>query len=243
MRLIFISDLHLNSDDSINTALFVASLQQWVRECDALYILGDLFDYWLGDDDSNEFIIAIKSALYQFTRRRPIYLIVGNHDFGLGSVFANDTGVSIIEDGSAIAISGDRCLLSHGDRFCTLDTAYQRMRRLIRSRIVMSLMRMLSLANRMRIKDYLQNSSRRNHVPVNYNLERYNVVPTAIWQLAAVHHCGMVIHGHTHKPGVYRLDSAVDDRYLMRIELPNWHPHASHAKYLLYDDGHFVLHA
>jgi len=87
MKLAFVSDLHLSPETHISNKMFLDLLNQWRDELDALYILGDFFDYWLGDDDSNEFISTIKESFANFTKFKPIYFIGGNHDFAIGKRF------------------------------------------------------------------------------------------------------------------------------------------------------------
>ena len=133
MRLIFISDLHLSSDTEENNQLFYELLNKWQVDIDALYILGDFFDAWLGDDDSNLFIEQMKLHLREFTKKKPIYYIRGNHDFAVGRRFERQTGVKILKDCSVIEVANNRILLTHGDVFCSLDVGYQRLKKIIQN--------------------------------------------------------------------------------------------------------------
>ena len=121
MKLAFISDLHLSEHTPKNNQIIYAQMTKWQTELDALYILGDFFDFWCGDDDDNQFIRDIKLSLQTFSRLKPIYFIWGNHDFGIGKRFAKETGITLIKDCTMLRVGKNNILLCHGDVFCTLD--------------------------------------------------------------------------------------------------------------------------
>ena len=218
MKLAFISDLHLSEDTPIHNQTLYALLLKWQDELDGLYILGDFFDSWCGDDDNNAFIAEMKAALSNFSRHKPIYFMIGNHDFALGKHFAQATGMTLIKDCTVLEIGRNRILLSHGDRFCTLDTKYQKMKKFLTNPLILGTMRRLPLAWRYKIKHYLEHTSTKafNTQPAH----TYQVVDTAIIADATKHKANIVIHGHTHKPNLYTIKTETGT--ILRFEIPDW---------------------
>jgi UDP-2,3-diacylglucosamine hydrolase len=134
-------------------------MKYWQNNVDALYILGDFFDYWLGDDDDNPFISTIKQSLAQFTQLKPIYFIGGNHDFAIGKKFARETKIAILNDCSTINLDNRSILISHGDVFCSLDVKYQRMKKILQNPILIYILTKTPLKFRKKIKDKLEKKS------------------------------------------------------------------------------------
>lgn len=219
MKLIFISDLHLSPNTQGNNQLFLSLMQQWVNNIDGLYILGDFFDYWLGDDDDNQFISEIKACFKGFTKYTPIYFIGGNHDFALGNKFANETGIKILQDCYVLEADNRRILLSHGDRFCTLDISYQRMKKILQNPLIVYLLKKIPLAWRYKLKNKLEKESNTSYNQ-GYSY-KYKVVDNTIAKHIAKYRADTVIHGHTHDPGYYTVQIA-NDILIPRIEIPDW---------------------
>jgi UDP-2,3-diacylglucosamine hydrolase len=235
MKIIFISDLHLTADSSNKNLLFFSALKQWRGAINALYILGDFFDYWLGDDDDNLFIQQIKSALKDFTCVTPIYFCHGNHDFALGKAFAQQSGIQFIRDLHTLVADDQRILLSHGDTFCSLDISYQRMKKILRNPIVIFLLRRLPLKLRYKIKEKLESSSH-NRNPDKSHLEHlYQVVPKSVIASAVQANAAIVIHGHTHNPGYYPL-TGPSGTTIHRYEIPDWEERPP-GGYILWNNG------
>lgn len=230
MKLAFISDLHLSVNTPIHTQKFAELMEKFETEIDELYILGDFFDYWLGDDDNNEFIREIKYILKSFTQVKPIYFMGGNHDFAVGNQFAKDTGITLIKDLTCIEVGSNRILLSHGDVFCTLDTGYQNMKKILQNPIVMTVLRRLPLSFRYKLKNLLKKKSdqkfNKSQQDPRYTEDRYMVVDNVITKIANKCGANIVVHGHTHRPGKYIIksdgDSKLDTYCLVRFELPDW---------------------
>jgi UDP-2,3-diacylglucosamine hydrolase len=218
MKIVLISDLHLSPDTLNANNEFAQLMQQWQSEIDALYILGDFFDFWCGDDDDNIFIRQIKTIFSNFTQHKPIYFMVGNHDFGLGKKFARSTGIKIIRDATVIKVADNLILLSHGDRFCTLDKGHQKLRFFLHNRFVVSILGYTPLAWRYKIKEKLEKKS-----GAVYNIkpqETYLVVNSTIVKFAKKYGANIVIHGHTHNPGKYEIPT--DNGSIIRYEIPDW---------------------
>ena len=133
MTFLFISDLHLEPDRPEIADQFLRFLETDALNAAALYILGDLFESWLGDDDPNEHYAWIKQALCKLTRKKvPVYFMHGNRDFMIGAEFAADTGIQILSDPTVADIHSQSVLLSHGDAYCTDDVEYQAVRTMTR---------------------------------------------------------------------------------------------------------------
>lgn len=120
---LFIADLHLSDDTPELNRLFLQFLQAQQGRADALYILGDLFEVWLGDDVLGETAVQTASALKTFGRTAPVYFICGNRDFLLGSSYAKQAGITLLPEVREIELYGTRYLISHGDEMCTDDTS------------------------------------------------------------------------------------------------------------------------
>lgn len=237
MKLAFISDLHLSPDTPQNNQLLFNLLKSWQHNLDALYILGDFFDYYLGDDDNNEFTLSIKKAFSEFTKHTPIYFIGGNHDFGLGPIFVRETGVKIIRDLTTIKVANNTILLSHGDAFCTLDIKYQRMKKVLQNPLLMYILRKTPLSWRYKLKEALENKSASvfNAEPD----ETYHVVDSTISRIAKQKEANIVIHGHTHKPGRYLINAG--DLTIERYEIPDW-ADRNGGGYIMLEDENIQIH-
>ena len=222
MKLIFISDLHLSPNTPEANQLFFQLLDKWCGQIDGLYILGDFFDYWLGDDDDNSFISAVRSNLKQFSLTTPIYFRGGNHDFAVGKKFAKQAGMQLIPDMTTLKIGNETILLSHGDTFCTLDIGYQKMKRILQNPIVMFILRRIPLKLRYKLKESLESKS---HATINTRPEHhYMVVDESILSYVERSNATIVIHGHTHRPGSYLLTSK-NATQIRRYEIPDWQDH------------------
>lgn len=238
MKLAFISDLHLSPETFNNNQLFYGLIKKWQIEVDALYILGDFFDYWLGDDDDNIFIREMKSVFKEFTQLKPIYFIGGNHDFALGKKFAAETGITRIPDLTTIAVGPNRILLSHGDAFCTLDIAYQKMKWILQNKFIVWLLLKTPLSLRYKIKEKLENKS-----SAGFNTkspETYLVVDETIAEIAHKQNANVVIHGHTHLPNRYSVKSPYRND-LLRFEIPDW-TDRNPGGYILVDGTKIKIH-
>ena len=133
MTTLFISDLHLEADRPDIADQFLRFLETEALNAEAVYILGDLFESWVGDDDPNEHYAWIKQGLGKLTNKRvPVFFMHGNRDFMIGEAFAEETGVTILSDPSVVELYGEKVLLSHGDAYCTDDHEYQAIRKMTR---------------------------------------------------------------------------------------------------------------
>ncbi|MCC2624887.1 MAG: UDP-2,3-diacylglucosamine diphosphatase [Burkholderiales bacterium] len=232
MKLAFISDLHLSPETPENNQILFNLLTSWQQNLDGLYILGDFFDYYLGDDDNNEFMLSIKKAFREFTKHVPIYFIGGNHDFGIGPIFEKETKIRFIRDLTTIKVGTNTILLSHGDAFCTLDIKYQRMKKILQNPLLMYILRKTPLSWRYKLKDTLEKKSAKafNSMPQ----DTYHVVDNTIIEFAKQKQANIVIHGHTHKPGRYLIEA--NNLTIQRYEIPDWADRPGGGHIMLEDD-------
>lgn len=226
----FISDLHLNPARPDITALFEDFLQNQAASADALYILGDLFDAWIGDDDTSEFALRMQQALRNTTASGvPVYFIAGNRDFLIGSQFSRNTGVTVLPEPSVVDLYGQPTLLLHGDTLCTDDTSYQRFRRIIRWRPLQQLLLALPLSWRMRIANKLRATSKTQQPLTADQLRIMDVNEHAVREAFLTHDVQHLIHGHTHRPAVHQ-HRLPNGEFAERIVLGDWYSQSSYLK-------------
>lgn len=222
MSTLFISDLHLCSEQPGITQLFLNFLHQQAREAEALYILGDLFETWIGDDNVNSYNKTIITALADLTTNGVAsYFMPGNRDFLIGQQFIQQTGCRYLKDPTVINLYGNLTLLTHGDRFCSLDKDYQRYRRLAHSRFWQSLFLHLPLGWRQKIANSLR-AQEHSNPPIND--AKYDVVISDL--LACLENypdIKQIIHGHTHLPSI-QLIKQLDNKWIKRFVLSDWQP-------------------
>lgn len=219
MSTLLISDLHLSAQQPALTHLFLHFLQNQAREAEALYILGDLFESWIGDDEETPFHQQIATALAALTAHGvKTYFMPGNRDFLMGQHFIEKTGCKLLTDPTLITLYGIQTLLSHGDRWCTLDKYYMWFRYLTRSRFLQSLFLKLPLTLRQKIARYLRGND--HHAP--YKPEKYDVVLSEVVRCLQHTPAQLIIHGHTHQPCIQLFQ--LNKTLLKRIVLSDWRP-------------------
>lgn len=201
----FISDLHLSVERPDITALFKRFLEQEARSSDALYILGDLFDAWIGDDDVTPFHQEVITALRELTSHGvPVYFIAGNRDFLIGRRFAEQTGVTLLPESKVIDLYGVPTLIMHGDTLCTLDKGYLRFRRIIRNRFLLGFLTRLPLQWRRTIARKLRSGSKSQQPLSQSQLSIMDATTEGVHAALVEHQVTRLIHGHTHRPGVHQ---------------------------------------
>ena len=210
-RRVYLADLHLEDADGPRFARFAECLEREAHWADALFILGDLFEFWIGDDDDSELAEYTCAALRGAAARAELRFLPGNRDFLCGEGFARRSGARLIEDPHRTA---DGLLLAHGDALCTDDSAYQEWRAHARAPAWKDAMLAKPLAERRRLGAELRAQSRKENSNKAERIMDAN--PAAAAQLAERHDARTLIHGHTHRPGVHR--AAWGTRYV----LGNW---------------------
>ena len=224
MTTLFISDLHLEGDRPEIGRQFVGFLEGEARGAEALYILGDLFESWVGDDDPNPHYADMKVAIRNLSDSGvPVYFMHGNRDFMIGSRFAAEAGVTILPDPLAVELYGNKVLLSHGDALCTDDVEYQQVRQMTRNPEWQAMMRAKPLAERLAFAaDARSKSQQRNATLAE---EIMDVNQQAVEATVAEHDVDILLHGHTHRPAIHTFD--VDGRERKRIVLGDWYEQGS----------------
>ncbi len=219
-RTLFISDLHLDAARPEATARFHRFLQSALPGADALYILGDLFEYWVGDDGlALEFPGAIASDLKRASRLAPLFFMHGNRDFLAAQGFEGATGATLIADPTRIDLYGRTTLLLHGDTLCTGDLAYQRFRAQVREPAWQQAVLARPLAERVAMAKGLREES--DTAKQGKSMEIMDVSREAVERAFEDCDCDVMIHGHTHRPG--RHDYRVAGRDRERWVLPDWY--------------------
>lgn len=226
---LFISDLHLCESRPEIIDTFTSFLEGVASQADALYILGDLFEYWAGDDAiaSGAHAQTITALKNLHNHDVNTYLIHGNRDFLLGDIFTQASKVQILPDPSLIQLHGKSVLLSHGDALCTDDTAYQKFREEVRTESWKAQFLSQPLAERIAyIESVRKKSEQEKSIK---SMQIMDVNPTAVSALLqAYDYPNTLIHGHTHRP--YRHEHRQDDHLCERWVLGDWYDHGSFLK-------------
>ena len=224
MTTLFISDLHLEAERPDIGEQFLEFLRTDASEAEALYILGDLFEAWVGDDDPNTHYFKIKRGLRKVTDSGiPVYFMHGNRDFMIGKGFANETGVKILPDPYRVDMYGQKALLSHGDALCTDDVQYQRVRKMTRDPDWQASMLAKPLKERLRIADEARRQSLEQTLNLSMNIMDVN--QDAVRNVIIKHGVDILLHGHTHRPDVHTID--LGGRKAKRIVLGDWYTQGS----------------
>ena len=217
--ILLISDLHLEEERPDITRAFLHFLDTRARQAEALYILGDFFEVWIGDDAMTPFQQGITQALRRLSDSGTrIYLMHGNRDFLLGKAFCREAGCTLLGDPHVLTLNGEKTLLMHGDSLCTLDIGYQKMRRLLRNPLSLFILRNLPLDTRHRLARKLRSESRSQTRMKASDI--VDVTPEEVQRVMARYGVKTLIHGHTHRPDVHALQ--VDGQPAKRIVLGDW---------------------
>ena len=229
---LFISDLHLSPQKPELSQLFQAFLKQHSGPEFTIYILGDLFDMWLGDDFSQQYyptdISAIKHSTDAGTK---IYLMHGNRDFLMGDELCKTTGMTLIPDPYSIAINGTDIVLCHGDLLCTDDESYQQFRATIQNKTWINEFLAKTPHERLAIAEHFRQESARQSKEKTTVIMDVN--QQAVYKFMQQHKTTCLIHGHTHRPQQHTFE--LDTKEATRWVLGDWH--ADHAKYLVLSDA------
>ena len=217
--ILLISDLHLEEQRPDITRAFLHFLQTRARGAEALYILGDFFEVWVGDDGMSPFQHDIARALRELSDAGTrIFLMHGNRDFLIGRAFCRAAGCTLLKDPSIVHFNGEPMLLMHGDSLCTLDVGYMKLRRLLRNPLSLFILRNLPLTTRRKLARKLRSESRaQTRMKAR---EIIDVTPDEVPRIMAEHGVRTLIHGHTHRPAEHALE--VNGQSARRIVLGDW---------------------
>ena len=234
---LFVADLHLTDKRPEIVDAFLDFLSGPASQAASLFILGDLFEYWAGDDDADSaFNQRICTALRKTAATTPVFFMVGNRDLLAGEGFARAAGVQLLADPTVIRFASCPLLLSHGDILCTDDHAYQAFRRQVRDRDWQADFLGQSLAAR---RTFIENAREQSETAKRgKRMEIMDVNVEAVANLLRSHACSTLIHGHTHRPGhhIYLIDGHNCERYV----LADWR---ERAVWLAYDGAMFSAHS
>ena len=224
MAAIFISDLHIDASRPAITEQFLSFIATEARDADALYILGDLFESWIGDDAADLAQAAAIAGIRSLTAAGvPCFVMHGNRDFLLAGQFCSMSGAQLLSDPLIVTLYGERVLVMHGDALCTDDRAYQRLRATVRDVGWQRQFLALSVAARRTLAQAARAGSQAHTAAVEYAITDVNADSVAV----ALRTAGtdMLLHGHTHRPAIHKLQ--VDGRPCTRIVLGDWYEQGS----------------
>jgi len=220
MTIAFISDLHLSAERPSSISLFTDFMDKSGCLLESLYILGDLFDYWIGDDASATLgFTPVEQALKRATDSgTDIFFIAGNRDFLIGKDFAARTGVTLLEDMTVLELTGQRVMIAHGDRFCTDDTSYMQARQQFLDPGWQQAFLQRTIEERKSIALDLraQSENSKKHKPS----EIMDVNPGEIMRVVDENDLDILVHGHTHRPYVHQLQTK--NKEVRRYVLGEW---------------------
>ena len=218
---LFISDLHLQPSHPHTCAAFFLFLEERAMAAHSLYLLGDLFEYWAGDDDiSDPFHQQIVAALRKVSDGGTrVYWIGGNRDFLVSTGFAEAAGLTLLPETYVTEIGGQRLVLLHGDAQCTEDVKYMEFRAMVRQPAYQAQFMAMPLAQRKAIIAGMRESSRSEQGAKSYEI--MDVTPQAISEVFAQTGTDVMIHGHTHRPALHQVGAT------RRYVLPDWEPDAT----------------
>lgn len=222
MSTLFISDLHLHESRPLITRAFFQFLDEQASQANALYILGDFFDAWIGDDDDSSLPREVAQKLLVLKQHGvATYFMHGNRDFLLGENYAEKAGMELLADSCVINLYGTPTLLLHGDTLCTADAEYQQFRQMVRNPgwqhqvLSQPLAARRALATQLREKSQSMNSMKADDI--------MDVTPDEVIKQMQQAKVTQLIHGHTHRPATHSL--TVDGKAAQRIVLGDWHSH------------------
>jgi UDP-2,3-diacylglucosamine hydrolase len=221
---LFISDLHIDASRPSITEQFLSFLETEARDADALYILGDLFESWVGDDAADPAQTAAIAGLRSLTGLGiPCFVMHGNRDFLLAGQFCRASGAALLPDPLIVTLYGEPVLVMHGDALCTDDRAYQRLRATVREADWQRQFLALSIASRRALAGAARAGSQAHTATVEYAITDVNADSVAMALRTAG--TATLLHGHTHRPAIHALQ--VDGRPCTRIVLGDWYDQGS----------------
>jgi UDP-2,3-diacylglucosamine hydrolase len=235
MARLFVSDVHLDAGAPEAIGQFMEFLDVHARHAEALYILGDLFETWIGDDDADPAKSRVGAALAALTAAGvATFIMHGNRDFLLGRDFCQRTGCELLVDPTLVELDGERVLVTHGDALCTDDRAYQTLRSTVRT--LEWQRRFLDLP--LQTRNYLANQARADSQTHTARVQKeiMDVNADAVERSFRALDVRHIIHGHTHRPAIHH--TQIDGQDAQRIVLGAWYEQGS---YLWYERGVYEL--
>ena len=219
MTYLFIADLHLSTNHPRLVRGFLDLLDAYQNKHTQLYILGDWFNAWIGDDYTAPWLDEVVAHLKQFSQAagNHIYFIVGNRDFALGQKFLDQFSGQLLPDVYTLHIGSQRVRLEHGDALCTDDVSYQKFRKIIRNPIILATLKKTPLAFRQKLAQGFRKKSQQANQVKSYDVMDVNANAVA----QALQRSDVLIHGHTHRPNIH------NEHGKPRIVLGDWRTDAA----------------
>ncbi len=237
-KTLFISDLHLAPERPDIIQLFIQFMDEQASQADTLYILGDLVEYWLGDDDPAEGLDEVFQCMKKHADNGlNIYLMHGNRDFLMGEALAARAGCTLIHEPYIATFNNQPVLLLHGDILCTDDIRYQELRLMLRNPAWQAEFLAKPLSEREQMAQALRKQSQQE--TQSKDAEIMDVNATAVDSAFTEHDVTLMIHGHTHRPAIHKLDN--NGNSLTRIVLGDWYSQGSVLEFNSIDD--YQLHS
>ena len=219
MTIDFISDLHLDKTRPEVNKYFINYLDNINKDVTDLYILGDLFEYWVGDDDPMDGLNAIRASISQLGAKINIWYMHGNRDFLISKKICSSLNMHFLEDPTVITKNGQRLLLLHGDTLCTDDNEYQKFRSLVRSDEWQKQMLSKSLKERLALAENLRKRSINANADKNESIMDANI--NEVDTLIESYKPNIIVHGHTHRPNIHKHN--LNQEYIYRYVLGDWY--------------------
>lgn len=219
----FIADIHLSAERKDITLCLLDFLATDALKSEAVYVLGDLFEYWLGDDDVTPLSEEVAAAFHTLSKTVPIYFIHGNRDFAIRNNWAKKAGMTLLPEQYVIDLYGTPTLLMHGDELCTLDVEYQKFRKKARGWWWPKLVGALPLWLRRNLAERGRKISQKNQQ--NLTAQIMDVTQDEVIYVMTKHNIQQLIHGHTHRPNIHSF--VVNGKSANRIVLGDWYTQGS----------------
>jgi UDP-2,3-diacylglucosamine hydrolase len=220
MTTLFISDLHLDPARPDVARAFLHFIENQAPQAEALYILGDFFEAWIGDDLQHPFVDSVKQSLRTLTDTGiPVFLMHGNRDFLIGEQFCAETGCQLLEDPTLLELYGRKVLLMHGDTLCTRDVDYLAFRQMVRVPTWQTDFLSKSLTERLAIAENVRAASKQKTSELQYDI--MDVTQSEVEKVMTEQDVQLLIHGHTHRPAVHQLK--INGKPAERVVLGDWH--------------------
>ncbi len=224
MTTLFISDLHLTPKRPDITRCFETFMRTEAKNAEALYVLGDLFEFWVGDDDNTPFAQQIRAEFKTLTDSGvPVFFIQGNRDFLLGERFCKQTGVTLLDDVCTIDLYGTKAVIMHGDTLCTDDVNYQKFRKTVHQPWLQWVFNHIPWFIKKKIVAKVQSEIRDDKK--SKSLDIMDVNQNEVVQVMEQHRVNLLIHGHTHRPDTHIF--SVNGESKTRIVLGDWYTQGS----------------
>ncbi len=228
MSTLFIADLHLSEQHPKITDRFYSFLESHTTEIDALYILGDLFEVWIGDDEHTPLMDEVAKRLTQYSTQHeiPIFYIHGNRDFMIGKKYAKQSSMQLLPEHHVINLYGEKVLIMHGDTLCLADKNYQKMRKIIHNPILQLIFNLLPLHFRKKIGWKIRSASQSKKVYKDNRM--MGVTQSEVERLLKKHECSTLIHGHTHHVAKHKFD--INHQPHLRFDVGDWFTNYSYVE-------------